>query len=92
MDWMSDRGRRNAIFVLRRLVERVIEKQQGIYVCFIFYNKEFYTEKREPLIELLQFLDIDTQDVKLLLSEPLIELLQFLDIDTQDVKLLLNLY
>ena len=61
---MPDRGTRNAIVVLRRLVERMIEKQK--YGYFIEYSKTFDTVKHEPLIELLQSLDIDTQDVKLL--------------------------
>ena len=64
--FMPDRGTRNAIFVLRRLVERMIEKQKDVYVCFIDYRKAFDTVKYEPLIELLQSLDIDPQDVKLL--------------------------
>ena len=57
--FMPDRSTRNTIFVLRRLVERMIEKQRD-------------TVKHEPLIELLQSLDIDPQDVKLLahLLEP----------------------
>ena len=33
--FMPDRSTRNAIFVLRRLVERMIEKQKDVYVCFI---------------------------------------------------------
>ena len=57
---MSDRGTRNANFVLRRLVERMIEKQKYVYVCFIDYSKAFDTVKHEPLIE-LQSLDIDPQ-------------------------------
>ena len=67
--FMPDRGTWNAIFVLRRLVERLIEKQKpqkDVYVCFIDYSKAFVTVKHEPLIELLQSLDIDPQDVKLL--------------------------
>ena len=52
--FMPDRGTRNAIFVLRRLVERMIEKQKDVYVCFIDYSKAFDTVKHEPLIELLQ--------------------------------------
>ena len=63
---MHDRGTRNAIFVLRRLVERMIEKQKYVYVCFIYYSKAFDTVMHEPLIELPQSLDIDPQDVKLL--------------------------
>ena len=61
--FMPDRSTRNAIFVLRRLVERIIEKQKDVYVCFIDYSKSFDTVKHEPLIELQQSLDIDSQDV-----------------------------
>ena len=43
-----------------------ITKQKDVYVCFIDYSKAFDTVKHEPLIELLQSLDIDPQDVKLL--------------------------
>ena len=35
-------------------------------VCFIDYSKAFDTVKHEPLIELLQSLDIDPQDVNIL--------------------------
>ena len=56
---MPDRGTRNAIFVLRRSVERMIEKQKDVYVCFIDYIKALDTVKHEPLIKLLHSLDID---------------------------------
>ena len=52
--------------MLRRLVKRMIEKQKDVYICFIDYSKAFDTVKHEPLIDLLQSLDIDSQDVKLL--------------------------
>ena len=64
--FMPDRGTRKAIFVLKRFVERMIENQKDVYVCFIDYRKAFDTVKHKPLIELLQSLDIDPQDVKLL--------------------------
>ena len=41
--FMPDRGTRNAVFVLRRLVERSIGKQRDVYACFIDYSKEFDT-------------------------------------------------
>ena len=37
--FMPDRGTRNAIFVLRRLVERSIQKQKDVFTCFIDYSK-----------------------------------------------------
>ena len=47
--FMPDRGTRNTIFALRRLVERMIEKQKDVYVYFIDYSKAFDTVKHEPL-------------------------------------------
>ena len=59
-----DRGIRNAIIVLRRLVERMIEKQkEDVCVGFIDFSKAFDTVKHELLIGLLQSLDIDPQDL-----------------------------
>ena len=57
--FMFNRGTKNAIYVLRRLVERSIEKQICVHVCFIDYNKAFDTVKYDPLIQLLQYLDVD---------------------------------
>ena len=52
--------------MLIRVVERMIESQNDVYVCFIDYSKAFDTVKHEPLIELLQSLDLDPQVVKLI--------------------------
>ena len=49
--FMSDRDTRNAIYVLRRLVYRYIEKLLDGYVC-IEYNKALDTAKHKPLIHL----------------------------------------
>ena len=50
--YMADTGKRNAIFVLRKVVERAIEKQKDVYVCFIDYSKAFNTVKHQQLMEL----------------------------------------
>ena len=57
------KGTRHAI--LRRQVERSMEKQIGGYVCFIYYCKAFDTVKHESLIQFSQSLDVDAQDNKL---------------------------
>ena len=64
--FMPDKGTRNAIFVLRRLVERSVEKQKNVYTCFIDYSKAFDTVKHGSLVELLQSLDVDAADTRLL--------------------------
>ena len=63
---MPDKGTGNAIFVLRRLVERSVEKQRDVYICFIDYSKAFDTVKHESLVELLQSLDVDKSETRLL--------------------------
>ena len=58
---MPDTGIGNAIFVLRRLVERSVEKQRDVYTCFIYYSKAFDTVKHESLVELLQSQDVENE-------------------------------
>ena len=62
--FMPDKGTGNAIFVLRRLVERSVEKQRVVYTCFIDYA--FDTVKHESLVELLQSLDVGKSETRLL--------------------------
>ena len=56
--FIPDKGTGNAIFVLRMLVERSIEKQKDVYVC---------TVKHKLLMELLQSLDVDQAEIQLML-------------------------
>ena len=63
---MPDKGTGNALFVLRRLVERSVEKPRDVYTCFIDYSKAFDTVKYESLVEVLQSLDIDKSETSLL--------------------------
>ena len=51
--FMPDRGTRNAIFVLRRLVDCSIQKQKYVFTCFIDYSKAFITVKHASLFDLL---------------------------------------
>ena len=39
--FMTDKGTRNAIFSLRTLMERAIEVQNDLYLCFIDYAEAF---------------------------------------------------
>ena len=61
-------GTRNAIFVLRRLVERSIQKKNDVFTCFIDYSKAFDTVKHALLFDLLSSLDIESHDIKLLVN------------------------
>ena len=62
--FVTDKGTGNTIFVLRRLVERSVEKQRDVYTCFIDYSKAFDTEKHESIVELLQPLDVDKSETR----------------------------
>ena len=64
--FMPDKGTGNDIFVLRRLMERSVEKQRDVYTCFIDYSKAFDAVKDESLVELLQSLDVDKSETRLL--------------------------
>ena len=48
--FMPDKGTENAIFILRMFVERSIEKQKYVYVCFIDYSKAFDTVKHAQVV------------------------------------------
>ena len=63
---MPDKGTRNAIFVLKRLVERSVEKKKDVYTGFIDYSKAFDTVKYDSVVELLHSLDVDDADTRLL--------------------------
>ena len=63
---MPDRESRNALFLLRRLGECSIQKQNDVLTCFIDYRKTFDTVKHASLFDLLSSLDIEPHDIKLL--------------------------
>ena len=65
-DFMSDRGTRNEIFVLCRLLERSIQKQKNVFTCFIDYSNAFDTMKHASLVDLLSYLDVESHYIKLL--------------------------
>ena len=62
---MPDKGTRNAIFTLSMLMERRMEMQKDIYLCFIDYSKAFDKVKHEELCQILEKLDIDGKDLRI---------------------------
>ena len=64
--FMPDCGTRNAIFVLRRLDEHLIQEQKNVFICFIDYSKAFDTVKHASPFDLLSSLNIESLDIKLL--------------------------
>ena len=55
--YVEDKGTRSAIYLLRMMMERSIQVQKDLYVCFIGYVKAF--DRHEKLMEVLEELDID---------------------------------
>lgn len=60
------KGTSNAIFALRLLAERMIEKQKDLYICFIDYEKAFDRVRHADLMEMLENINIDDRDRKLI--------------------------
>ena len=52
--YVPDKGTRNAIFTLSMLMERCIEVQKDLYICFIDYSKAFDKVRHNELIKMLE--------------------------------------
>ena len=63
--FVPDKGTRNAIFTLSMLMERCIEMQKDLYMCFIDYSKAFDKVKHVELFKLLEELDIDGKELRI---------------------------
>ena len=57
--FVEGKGTSNAIYTIRNVIERGMEKQKDIYICFIDYSKAFDRVKHSHLIEILKNVDID---------------------------------
>lgn len=57
---------RSRIFMVRMLSERAIEMKKGIYMRFIDYTKVFDKVKYEGLLKMLECLDLDGKDLRLI--------------------------
>ena len=64
--FVEDAGTRNAIFVLRMISERAIEMKKDLYICFIDYTKAFDKVQHREIFSLLQDLDLDGKDLRVL--------------------------
>ena len=64
--FIKDKGTANAIFILRNLYERAIEKQKTLYLCFIDYEKAFDKVQHHKLIAMLENIQLDEKDIRLL--------------------------
>ena len=57
----GEKGTRNAIFVLRMIMERAIEKQKHLYMCFVDFEKAFDRVRHELLIDRLRRIEADVK-------------------------------
>ena len=64
--FVEGKGIANAIYILRTVIERSIEVQQDLYLCFIDFTKAFDTVKHEKLIQMLQDLNVDGKGLKII--------------------------
>ena len=64
--FVKGKGTRNAIFIIRMLTERAIEMQKDVYMCFIDYEKAFDRVRHTDLIEILQRINLDGKDIRLI--------------------------
>ena len=58
------KGTTNAIFIMRNLIERSIEVQKDIFLCFFYYSKAFDKVRQEKLFAILDKLDIDGKTLR----------------------------
>ena len=60
--FMKDKGTTNAIYALKMIMERSIEKCNDLYICFIDYSKAFDSVHHDTLFDLLLKSNIDQRD------------------------------
>ena len=61
-------GTREGIFNLRTILERAIEVQQDVYICFIDYTKAFDRVNHSKLIECLKEVGVDDKDLQIIIK------------------------
>jgi len=58
-------GTRDAIAVMRVIMERCIEQNQTVYVCFVDYEKAFNRINWKKMMEILKNIGVDWRDRRL---------------------------
>ena len=61
--FVEDAGMRNAIFMVRMISGRAIEKQRDVYMSFIDYTKAFDRVQHDELLKMLTSLDLYGKDI-----------------------------
>ncbi|GFN77761.1 endonuclease-reverse transcriptase [Plakobranchus ocellatus] len=64
--FVEDKGTSNAIYILRTLIERTLEVQKDVYLCFIDYTTAFDRVRHDEIITELKQLNIDGKDLRII--------------------------
>ncbi|GFO07610.1 endonuclease-reverse transcriptase [Plakobranchus ocellatus] len=64
--FVEDKGTSNAIYILLTLIERALEVQKDVYLCFIDYTKAFDRVRHDEIITQLKQLNIDGKDLRII--------------------------
>ena len=64
--FIEGKGTANAIYILRQIIERTLEVNKDLHVCFIDYTKAFDRVRHEEIITILQQLNIDGKDLRII--------------------------
>ena len=59
-------GTRNASFMLRTVMERAVEKQKSLFMCFVDFEKAFDTARHEMLMDRMREIGVDAVDLRVL--------------------------
>lgn len=66
--FVADSSTSNAIYILRTLIERTIEVQVDLYICFIDYSKAFDKVRHIKLLKIMERINIDGKDLRVIKS------------------------
>ena len=64
--FIEGKGTANAIYILRQIIERTLEVNKDLYVCFIDYTEAFDRVRHEEIITILEQLNIDGKDLRII--------------------------
>lgn len=62
----NNMGTREALFGINVLLQRCKDVNKDVYLCFLDYNKAFDTVRHEKLLSILNDLNLDNRDIRLI--------------------------
>ena len=64
--FIEGKGTVNALYIIRTIIERALEVQKDLHLCFIDYTKAFDKVKHNNIIVILEALNIDGKDLRII--------------------------